>query len=43
MGQLDQDFEKGDEDGTADALRVLEAICGGSLGVIPAAGVPGPE
>jgi purine-nucleoside phosphorylase len=43
MGQLDQDFEKGEEDGTADALRVLEAICGGSLDVIPVAGVPGPE
>jgi purine-nucleoside phosphorylase len=26
MGQTDQDFEKGEADGTADALRVLEAI-----------------
>ena len=26
MGQTEQDFEKGDADGTADALRVLEAI-----------------
>jgi uridine phosphorylase len=30
MGQVDQDFEKGEADGTADALRVLEAICGSS-------------
>ena len=28
MGQADQDFEKGEADGTADALRVLEAIIG---------------
>jgi uridine phosphorylase len=27
MGQAGQDFEKGEADGTADALRVLEAIC----------------
>lgn len=26
MGRTEQDFEKGDADGTADALRVLEAI-----------------
>jgi hypothetical protein len=26
MGQAGQDFEKGDADGTADALAVLEAI-----------------
>ena len=26
MGQTEKDFEKGDADGTADALRVLEAI-----------------
>lgn len=26
MGQTEQDFEKGEADGTADALRVLEAI-----------------
>jgi len=26
MGRTDQDFEKGEADGTADALRVLEAI-----------------
>jgi hypothetical protein len=26
MGQQEHDFEKGDADGTADALRVLEAI-----------------
>jgi uridine phosphorylase len=26
MGQTDQDFEKGEAEGTADALRVLEAI-----------------
>ncbi len=26
MGQTEHDFEKGDADGTADALRVLEAI-----------------
>ncbi|MPZ56272.1 MAG: uridine phosphorylase [Rhizobiales bacterium] len=26
MGQAEQDFEKGEADGTADALRVLEAI-----------------
>jgi uridine phosphorylase len=30
MGQADQDFEKGEADGTADALRLLEAICGSS-------------
>ena len=28
MGQVERDFEKGDADGTADALRVLEAIVG---------------
>jgi uridine phosphorylase len=28
MGQTGQDFEKGEADGTADALRVLEAIVG---------------
>jgi hypothetical protein len=26
MGRTEQDFEKGDADGTADALAVLEAI-----------------
>jgi hypothetical protein len=26
MGQTGRDFEKGEADGTADALRVLEAI-----------------
>ena len=26
MAQTEQDFEKGEGDGTADALRVLEAI-----------------
>jgi hypothetical protein len=26
MGQAGADFEKGEADGTADALRVLEAI-----------------
>ena len=26
MGQIEQDFEKGEADGTADALRILEAI-----------------
>ena len=26
MGQAKEDFEKGEADGTADALRVLEAI-----------------
>jgi uridine phosphorylase len=26
MGQIEQDFEKGDADGTADALQILEAI-----------------
>jgi uridine phosphorylase len=30
MGQADQDFEKGEADGTADALRVLEAIVAAS-------------
>jgi uridine phosphorylase len=28
MGQADQDFEKGEADGTADALRILEALAG---------------
>jgi len=28
MGQTEQDFEKGEADGTADALRVLETILG---------------
>jgi uridine phosphorylase len=28
MGQTEQDFEKGEADGTSDALRVLEAIVG---------------
>jgi uridine phosphorylase len=28
MGQAEQDFEKGEADGTADAMRVLEAIVG---------------
>ena len=28
MGQAEQDFEKGEADGTSDALRVLEAILG---------------
>ena len=26
MGQTDRDFDKGEADGTADALQVLEAI-----------------
>jgi hypothetical protein len=26
MGQTEQDFEKGEADGTADAMRMLEAI-----------------
>jgi hypothetical protein len=26
MGQAEQDFEKGEADGTADAMRILEAI-----------------
>ncbi len=26
MGQAGQDFEKGEADGTADAMRILEAI-----------------
>jgi purine-nucleoside phosphorylase len=26
MGQTEQDFEKGEADGTADAMRILEAI-----------------
>ena len=26
MGQSEQDFEKGEEDGTADAMRILEAL-----------------
>ena len=26
MGRLEQDFEKGEADGTADALQILEAI-----------------
>ena len=26
MGQTEQDFEKGEADGTADALRVLETL-----------------
>jgi uridine phosphorylase len=30
MGRAEQDFEKGADDGTADALRVLEAIVGAS-------------
>jgi uridine phosphorylase len=30
MGQADQDFEKGEADGTAEALRVLEAIVAAS-------------
>jgi hypothetical protein len=29
MGQSEQDFEKGDADGTADALAVLEVISAG--------------
>jgi hypothetical protein len=28
MGQTGEDFEKGEADGTADALQVLEAIVG---------------
>ena len=28
MGQAGEDFEKGEADGTADALAVLEAIIG---------------
>jgi hypothetical protein len=28
MGLTEQDFEKGEADGTSDALRVLEAIIG---------------
>jgi purine-nucleoside phosphorylase len=26
MGQSEQDFEKGEEDGTADAMRILGAL-----------------
>ena len=26
MGQTEQDFEKGEADGTADAMKILEAI-----------------
>jgi uridine phosphorylase len=26
MGQTEQDFEKGEADGTADAMRILQAI-----------------
>lgn len=26
MGQADQDFEKGESDGTVDALKVLETV-----------------
>jgi uridine phosphorylase len=31
MGQAEQDFEKGEANGTADALRVIEAIIGTSI------------
>ena len=31
MGQIEQDFEKGEADGTADALRVLEAITAAAM------------
>ena len=31
MGQTDQDFEKGEADGTADALQILEAIVRASV------------
>jgi hypothetical protein len=30
MGQAEQDFEKGEAGGTADAIRVLEAIVSAS-------------
>jgi hypothetical protein len=29
MAVVEQDFEKGEADGTVDALRVLEAVIGG--------------
>jgi hypothetical protein len=32
MGLADQDFEKGEADGTADALRLLEALIKSSSG-----------
>lgn len=35
MGLTEQDFEKGEADGTADALRVLEAIVGVAQPVFP--------
>ncbi len=35
MGQLEQDFEKGEADGTADALAVLDAIVGISEAFVP--------
>jgi hypothetical protein len=28
MGQSEQDFEKGEADGTADALKLLAAVAG---------------
>jgi hypothetical protein len=31
MGQTNQDFEKGEADGTAEALSILEAILQGML------------
>jgi hypothetical protein len=31
MGRTDQDFEKGEADGTAEALSILEAILQGTL------------
>jgi hypothetical protein len=31
MGRTDQDFEKGEADGTAQALSILEAILQGTL------------
>jgi uridine phosphorylase len=34
MGQTGKDFEKGEADGTADALAVLEAVVAGVAGVI---------
>jgi hypothetical protein len=35
MGQAAQDFEKGDADGTADAMQILEAIVHGLLPPLP--------
>ena len=35
MGQTGQDFEKGEADGTADALRVLEALAAACRDIAP--------